>query len=504
MLRIAVGSVLHEANTFAPSVVEWDEIRSYPFFEGSDVIERAASLESAIPGFLEVDEDVEWVPLISCALPGGSGPLTNSAFTSLREALIAPIRAAGHLDACLLSIGGGMVARGEELDDADGHLLTAVREALPDGCRLGVALDMHANVSERMVAAADVMLAYQTFPPHWDKREIGAEIARLIVAAVRGEINPVMALESPPMLLQPEAQGTLAGPMHEVMADADQVAAQAGVLAVSMVAGFGWCDVHEAGTSVIVLTDDDPPLARALAGDLAERWFARRDAFRFPLVAREDAVARALSHAGSRPLLLCDHADNVGAGGAGDATRLLAALLERGVANLACAPTCDPQAVAACWQAGVGANVTLSLGGKRDPDDGRPLELTGRVRLIADGTYRNSGRLWTGKEGRLGRCAVLVVAGAEIVISDLPNSGADPAVLSCNGIDPASKSVIVIKSQIFGPASYGDIVDDHVVVDGEGWATSNFRRLSYTKLRRPIFPLDPDARYERRRAGAAA
>jgi len=118
------------------------------------------------------------------------------------------------------------------------------------------------------------------------------------------------------------------------------------------------------------------------------------------------------------------------------------------------------------------------------------------VRLISDGVYRNTGRLWTGKEGQLGRCAVLVVGGLEIVISERANSGADPAVLTSNGVDPATKSVVVIKSQIFGPKSYGEIVDEHIIVDGEGWATSNFTRFSYRKLRRPIFPLDPDARFE--------
>jgi microcystin degradation protein MlrC len=478
-------------------MLEWNDVMSFPFLCGDEVIENAATLESAIPGFLRIGDDIEWVPLISSALPGGSGRLSRTAFGELREILTSRIRAAGHLDACLLSIGGGMVADGDDLGDADGQLLTAVRAALPDGARLGVALDMHANVTERMLAAADVMLAYQTFPPHWDKHEIGARIADLIVRTVRGELRPVMALASAPMLLQPEAQATLESPMRDVMSDAAAVAAQPGVLGVSMIAGFGWCDVPEAGTSVIVITDADRERANELAWQLAKRWFERREAFRYPLVPRGEAVERALVHRNPRPLLLCDHADNVGAGGAGDATGLLGALLERGARDVAYSPTCDPAAVASCLEAGVGGELTLSLGGKRDEQHGRPLEIRGRVRLISDGVYRNSGKLWTGSEGRLGRCAVLVAGGIEIVISERPNSGADPAVLTSNGIDPATKSVIVIKSQIFGPTSYGHIVSGHIVVDGEGWATSDFTRLSYARLRRPIFPLDDDVTFER-------
>jgi microcystin degradation protein MlrC len=497
MLRIAVGSVIHEANTFAPRMLEWDDVMSYPFLLGDEVIEKAATLESAIPGFLRIGGDIEWVPLISSALPGGSGRLSKAAFGELCEILTSRIRAAGHLDACLLSIGGGMVADGEDLGDADGHLLAAVRESLPEGARLGVALDMHANMTERMLAAADVMLAYQTFPPHWDKHEIGAEIADLIVRTVRGELRPVMALASAPMLLQPEAQATRESPMRDVMSDAAAVATQPGVLGVSMVAGFAWCDVPEAGASVIVITDGDRDRAKELARQLAQRWFDRREAFRYPLVPRSEAVERALAHEGPKPLLLCDHADNVGAGGAGDATGLLAALLEAGARNIASSPTCDPAAVASCLGAGIGGELTLSLGGKRDEEHACPIDISGRVRVISDGVYRNSGKLWTGKEGRLGRCAVVVAGGIEIVISELPNSGADPAVFTTNGIDPATKSAIVIKSQIFGPTSYGEIVSGHIVVDGEGWATSNFSRLPYAKLRRPIFPLDADVTFER-------
>jgi microcystin degradation protein MlrC len=495
MLRIAVGSIVHEANTFTPHVLEWPDIEAQPFLTGEDVIDRAESLESAIPGFLAVDAEVEWVPLLSSALPGGSGRLTVAAFERLRDELTGRIVAAGELDACLLSIGGGMVVDREGMEDADGLLLTAVREALPRGCCLGVALDMHANMTQRMIDAADVMLAYQTFPPHWDKREIGLQIASLVIGAARGEIEPVMALVSSPMLLQPEAQDTLVAPMKDVLAEADEVASRPGILSVSMVAGFGWCDVEEAGTSVIVIADGDRELAHASATELGRRWFERREAFRFPLVAIDDAVTRVLDHTGPKPLLLCDHSDNVGAGGAGDATALLGALLERGTTNVAFATMCDPEAVARCVETGVGGEVELSLGGKRDPEHARPLDVHGRVELLADGSYVNSGTLWTGKAGNLGRTAVVAIDGIQIVISERPSSGGDPSILTSHGIDPSEKSAIVIKSQIFGPKSYGDLIDERIVVAGNGWASSDFSLFSYRKLRRPIFPLDADVAF---------
>ena len=496
MLRVAIGSVVHEANTFSPRRIDWPDIQANPFLTGDDVIARAATLETAVPGFLRLAEeaDVQWMPLVS-AVPGGAGRLTAAAFERLRHEFTSRLAAAGHLDACLLSIGGGMVADREDLEDADGELLAAVRAVLPGGCRLGVALDMHANVTERMLAAADVMLAYQTFPPHWDKHEIGARIADLVLRAVRGQVEPVMALARPPMLLQPEMQDTLRSPMKDALDLARRAGERPGVLAVSMVAGFAWCDVPEAGTSVLVVADHDRAVAQRVADELARGWFDLREGFRFPLTPVEVAVERALAHSAPPPLLLCDPADNAGAGGAGDSTVLLGRLLARGVRSACFATFCDPEAVAACVAAGVGNEVELALGGKLDPQDSGPLPVRGRVRLLSDGRYENVGPLWTGARANLGRTAVLLVAGVEIVVTERPNGAFDPAVFTSNGIDPTRRTVVAVKSQIFAPRAYAGLVADAVVVDSPGWATTDFTRLPYRKLRRPIFPLDADVAF---------
>jgi microcystin degradation protein MlrC len=252
--------------------------------------------------------------------------------------------------------------------------------------------------------------------------------------------------------------------------------------------------VPEAGTSVIVIADRDRALAQRAAGELAHGWFGLREGFRFPLTPVDDAVERALAHAGPKPLLICDPADNPGAGGAGDSTLLLRRLLERGVQN-ACISLCDAAAVAACAALGVGGVVELDLGGKLDPTYGRPLRVKGRVGLLSDGRYRNTGLLWTGAAGNLGKTAVLVTEGVDVLISERPNGAMDPAVFTSNRVDVARKSVVAVKSQIFAPRSYGDLVAETIVVDGEGWATTDFKKLPYTRLRRPIFPLDPDVAY---------
>lgn len=496
-MRVAIGSIVHEANTFSPQRVDWTAVQTHPFLAGDDVIARAASLDTAIPGFLTLADrtEVEWVPLISSALPGGAGPLTVDAFERLRDELVGRLARAGRVDACLLSMGGGMVADREDLEDADGLLLSAVREALPAGGRLGVALDMHANVTDRMVETADVMLAYQTFPPHWDKHDVGGRVADLVRRALGGEIEPVTALARPPMLLQPEAQDTLRPPMRDALEIGRSASRTPGILAVSLVAGFAWCDVPEAGTSVVVVADRDRDLAARVANDVAHGWFALRDEFRAPLTPIDEAVERALAHRGPRPLLLCDPADNAGAGGAGDSTTLLERMLARGVTNAAFATLCDREAVAACVEAGVGGAVELDLGGKLDPAHSRPIRVGGTVRALSDGRYRNTGPLWNGAAGNLGRTAVLDAGGVEIVVTERPNGAFDPGVFTSVGIDPVRKAVLVVRSQIFGPKSYAGLVDGVVVVDGDGLATSNFAKLPYRRVRRPIFPLDADVAF---------
>jgi microcystin degradation protein MlrC len=284
--------------------------------------------------------------------------------------------------------------------------------------------------------------------------------------------------------------------MSELLELARAEAGRPGVLAVSLLPGFAWSDVPAAGASVLALADGDAALAERTAGALAARWFERRSDFAFPLVPVADAVTRALAAATAQPVLLCDHADNVGAGGAGDSTELLAALLERGAADVAYAVLCDPDAVAHCVRAGVGARVTLPLGGRRDPAHSAPLAAMGEVRVISDGAYRNAGPLWTGAAGSLGRAVVLALDGVDVIVSERPNGAFDPAVFTSLGIDPFAKRALVVKSAVFAPRAYEGRVAEVIVVDGHGWATSNFLRLPYTKVRRPIHPLDHDARYE--------
>jgi microcystin degradation protein MlrC len=482
-LRISIGSIVHEASGFVLEPFGLPDLRRHPLYFGQAVLDKAGTLETAIPGFLSLDDpDVEWVPLISSMLPGGAGRMTAEAYAYVKGELLAAVRQAGDLDGCLLSLHGGMMAEGDGLDDADADLLEGLRAVLGPRPRVGAAVDMHATLTPRLVQAADLVLAYQTFPPHWDKREIGLKLAQLLVRSIRGEVEPVSALVNLPMLLQPESEDTRRSPMADVMALAREAETRPGVLAVSMVVGFPPADVPSAGASVLVITDDAPALGRSVARDLAQRWFELRHAFRFPLEPIERAVDRALAATPEARVLLCDQADNPGAGGTGDATALLEAMIRRALPNAVYGVLADAVAVAACFSAGVAARVALSLGEHLRPLR-PPLEVNAYVKTLSDGEYRNSGPMWTGVAGHLGRAALVHIDGTELILCERPNGAWDPAVFTTLGVDLHTKSVIVSKSQI-------------VVVDGEGWGTTNYARLPFKHIHRPIFPLDDQVAFD--------
>jgi microcystin degradation protein MlrC len=493
VIRIGVGIVVLEGSSFNPSRFGVADIQARPLYYGPDVLTKGLTVDTALSGFLSLDDpEVEWAPLIACFAPGAI--LTAEAYAFVREALERSVRDAGHLDGCLLSMQGTMGADGPGLEDGDGDLLEALRRVLPSKARIGATLDQHCTVTPRMVRAADLLLAYQTFPPHWDKREIGLKIAGLLVRAVRGEIDPVTALVHPPMLLQPEHHDTRRAPMQDVLRMAQDAELIDGVLSVTMGAGFAWCDVPETGASVTVITDGAPTLAHDLALDLARRWFELRDRLVYPLVPIDRAVERALAASPEAPILLCDMADNPGSGGTGDAVSLLRALIDRRVPNAVFGVIADPAAVAACFEAGIGARVRLQLGEHVRPW-GEPLAVEVYVKTLSDGKYRNTGPLWTGGQGQLGRAALVRVQEIDVILCERPNGAWDPAVYSTVGVDLRTKSVIVTKSQIFGREGLEPFVQDVLVVDSDGWGTTHYRRLPYQNVRRPIVPLDDDVAF---------
>lgn len=491
-MRIAIGGISHETNTFSTLKTDLTLFERRGVHGGEALIPAFARTKTIMGGFLDGarSEGFEAVPtMLAEAAP--SGIVTAGAFDHLVRLLLDGLRGGGHLDGVLLELHGAMVA--ENAGDGDAEILRRVREVVGSIPIIAV-LDLHANISDGMVALADALVGYDTYP-HIDMYDRGLEAAAIMSRIVRGGLRTARALRKPPLMPPlPKQCTSYQTPMRDLIALAHAREREPGIVSVTVAAGFPYADVPEAGLSVLAISDNDQALADRVADEIAALAWARRHEF----VVRCTPVAEALEIAASAPadaqgpVILADTADNPGAGAPCDGTVLLRGLLERGVQNAALGALWDPAAVPACQAAGVGAHVTLELGGKTDHLHGAPLRVTGRVRLLSDGSFRNHGPMNTGAETRMGPTAVLVCDGVEIVITSSRVQALDAGVFVSQGINPARKRVLVLKSSVHYRGAFEPLASRIVEVDTPGLSNADLSQYPYQHVRRPIFPLDPD------------
>jgi microcystin degradation protein MlrC len=397
-------------------------------------------------------------------------------------------------DAILLDLHGAMVA--ENSDDGEGDLLERIR-ALAPRTPLAVALDLHANVSRKMVANADIIVGYKTYP-HIDMYETGAHAARLLFDMMDGKVKPVIGFAQAPVLAQTLEMNTSLGAMKEALAGAHEREKDAGILACSVFGGFPQADTFDAGMSVLVVADGDAALADRTARWGADFLWSRREAFIFrqePLSRSLAAAKKAATGANGRPVILMDHGDNVMSGGTCDTVDVLRAALAAGMEGLMVGPTCDPRAVRAMLAAGVGASVTLPVGNKTPmPKVGvaspEPLTLTGTVRIVTDGQYVVSGPIFTGDTMYMGPAAVLDTGRAKIVVTSQPHEPLDLGCFTSLGLDPREATYLVLKSRMYFRPVFEPLAAAVIPCASRGVTSSDNAIFRFEKVRRPIYPLD--------------
>jgi microcystin degradation protein MlrC len=390
------------------------------------------------------------------------------------------------VDGVLLDLHGAMVP--ETLDDGEGELLGAVRQAVGPDVPIAVTLDFHTNLSAAMVAHADLLHGYKTYP-HVDMAARGVEATERLIDVASGRLRPTAAFRQPRLLPPLGSQRTAVGPMRRLYDLAAEMEREPGVVSVSIFAGFPLADIADAGLAIYVITDNDPAQAARLADRLEALAWEHRHEFRHTALPVPAAVAQALALEGG-PVVLADMADNTGGGAAGDGTEILRELLRVGARAAVVACLWDPEAATACAKAGVGATVSLRLGGKTDDRHGPPIEVTGRVRTLSDGRFVHKGPMMHGLEGRLGLTAVLDLGGIKVILISHRWQTLDPEMLRFVGIDPMAAKLLVVKSTIHYRAAFEPLARAIIEVDAPGLSSSNLARFDFKKVRRPIFPLD--------------
>ena len=486
-MKIAVGCIGHETNTFSPVATTIDNFKKGSYYRGDEIITAFRGTRTITGGFLDVAEqlNLEPVPLLwTFATP--SGMVEQAAYQTLKMEFLSLLENAGKLDAVLLDLHGAMVT--DELEDAEGDLIQAVREIVGETW-IVTTLDLHANITTQMAHHSDVIIGFDTYP-HIDCYERGFEAGQLLFGMIEGKIQPTMAYRQLPLLTAPPAQCTMKPPMTDVLKALHALETERGVVTATLSMGFPFADITDAGVSILVTTNGDMALAEAHADQFAADIWEMREQFTFNLHTVEAAIEIANQTDGN-PIVLADGADNPGGGGPCDGTTILQKFREADVQDAVIAVIADPESVTKAIEAGVGNSVQLSVGGKTDTQHGAPVALTGYVKTLSDGRFILKGPMGRGTVGQMGSTAVVQVGGIEIILTERRIQPYDAEVLRSVGIEPQTRKLIALKSAVHFRADYTPIAHQILDVDTPGVHSPNLFSYDYQKLRRPIYPLDP-------------
>ena len=452
-MRIALAGFVQESNSFSPVQGSWLHFGPGQVMRGKEIVDQLGGTRSEVGGVLDMARSlgIDVVPVFLASASASAGPLRSDVFATLLGDLRAGLRTADPFDAVLLVLHGAMVTEG--YDDATGEILSAVRSDVGPNVPVVATLDLHANVTSRMVDQATALVGYHT-APHIDMYETGQRAMALLHRVLAGEARPISALRRLPMLLPAENGRTTEGPYAEVMAQALMLAQQPGVLDVSVFSVQPWLDVYDVGCSVLVVTDGDPTLAGRLADELAHSFWQRRHAFGVSLVPATEAIRAALA-SDRRPWVLADSADSPSSGAPGDSTVMLERLLAAAPQQPCYLNIVDAAAVDKLISAGMGCDVSLTVGATSGCPLYQPVAVTGRVRLIADGDFVNQGPGFQGTTMHMGRTVVLDIGQVALVVMERPVIQWDPELYRSLGLELRAAQIVVVKSPAAFRAAYG-------------------------------------------------
>jgi microcystin degradation protein MlrC len=482
MPRIAVGGFQHETNTFAAlpaTFADFEAPDAWPgLVRGDAMFEAVRGINLPAAGFVDEarTDGCHLLPLAWCSAQP-SGRVTRDAFERVCRMLLDDLAACAPVDGVYLDLHGAMVA--EHVEDADGELLERVRRQVGPGVRIVASLDFHANVSQRMVEAADALVGYRTYP-HVDMAETGAR-AYALLSEVLARPLPARLRRTLPFLIPLTSQCTLVEPMRSLMARAGEPVPP-GVSSLDFFPGFPAADVPECGPSVVAFGQDPLAVHREVDA-LHAAVLAQEPEFRLELASVAEAVELARLHGRpGAPLVLADTQDNPGAGGNADTTTLLKALVAANLPGTLAGVIWDPDAAARAHAAGEGAEVELPLGAHTGFPGETPLVARYRVERLGDGRFTGTGPFYRGGRFDLGPMALLAIGNVRIVVATRKQQAADQAMFRHVGAEPAEAAVLALKSSVHFRADFGPLAGRIVLVEAPGPNPADPARLPFTRL----------------------
>jgi len=485
MTRIAVGGFLHETNTFAPTKATYADFvhgGGWPSMARSaDVLKVMRNINVGLAGFVETAETNGWemVPTISCAA-SPSAHVTRDAYERIVKVMIDGIAAAGPLDAVYLDLHGAMVT--EHLDDGEGEILARVRRVIGNDLPLVASLDLHANVTPEMIEHADALIAYRTYP-HIDMAETGRAAARHLALLLKTKQRFAKAFRQLPFLIPISWQCTNDEPARSIYRKLAGLQGDA-VPALSLAFGFPAADFAHCGPSVFAYgrTQQD---ADAAADKVAALVESHEGDFDGRIYAPDEGVRHAmeLAKTATRPIVIADTQDNPGAGGDSDTTGMLRALVRNNASRAALGVIFDPASAKAAHTAGVGATVTLALGGKSGISGDTPFEASFVVEKLSDGKFVAPGPYYGGRHMDMGPSAALRIGDVRVVVNSHKAQLADQSMYRYVGIEPSEQAILVNKSSVHFRADFEPIAHELLICAAPGAMPADTAALPWTRLR---------------------
>lgn len=470
-MRIAVGGIHIESCTFSPLLsIEKD----FQILRGEKLLKNY--------GFISKFPDVELVPFLRArALPGG--PVKKEFYEKIKEEFLDGLKGKGPWDGIFLHWHGAVNVQG--MDDAEGDLLVAIRDIVGTECLISANYDLHGNISRRVMENLDMLSAYRT-APHVDWYETIERAFTMLVDCLRKEIKPYKAFIRVPILLPGEQTSTQWEPAASLYKLLPEVIKETGIMDASILIGYVWADEPRASASVVAI-GIDPKAVNNAAFKLAKAFWDVRRQFKFGMSAGTiDECIRWALESEEHPVVISDSGDNPTAGGTGDETCFLERLLALKTSDVVYASIADPAAVDICEKAGISAKVALSLGGKYDPLNSRPLKISGTVLAIHTAPWV---LFDTGPTGETNRMAVLQVDGIKIIITERRTPFLKIADFRQLNIDPYEHKIVVIKIGYLEP-ELRQMAAKSFLALSPGAVNQDIEGTPYRRIKRPMFPFD--------------
>ena len=484
-MRLFTATLATETNTFSPLPTSIEHYRESVFLRPGEHPADAPRMCTA-PLFVgRKRAEQEGFELIegSCFAASPAGTTNRADYEAMRDEILDQLKAALPVDGILFGLHGAMVAHG--YDDVEGDIIERARAIVGPRCVIGVELDPHCHLTLKRLRAADIVVLYKEFP-HTDVVERAEDVLDLVLATLRGEIKPVMSVYD---CRQIQSYPTTLQPMRGLVDRIKAMEGKDGILSVSIAHCFPYGDVAEIGSRVLVIADGDKKKADVLATRLGEELVSLRGKTAPPSFDVAAGVAEGVAF-NDLPVVIADPADNAGGGAPSDNTDILRHLIAAGVENACLGPIWDPIAVRICFDAGLGARIGLRFGGKIAPSSGQPVDA--EVEIV--GLKRDARQSFGPTLVPVGDCAAVRVGGVDVVLITKRTQATGLELFTNVGIDPEQKKIVVVKSTNHFMAAYGPIAKKVIYIESSGPLRRDHTKVPYTKVGRPIWPLDRDAK----------